>query len=89
MSWIARCDGCGTCADASPGPNVGMGPRSPKPEGSTQWWSRDREGQTLHACSAGCMGVIDGRVRCEVCGWPLADSITDGCRPGNCSQRSP
>jgi hypothetical protein len=25
--------------------------------------------------------------RCEVCGWPLADSVANGCVPGNCSMR--
>lgn len=25
--------------------------------------------------------------RCEICGWPLAASIDEGCIPGNCSYR--
>lgn len=29
----------------------------------------------------------DGIARCEVCDWPLADSIEHGCVPGNCSYR--
>ncbi len=29
----------------------------------------------------------DLRLRCDVCGWPLATNVTDGCVPGNCSQR--
>ncbi len=27
--------------------------------------------------------------RCEVCDWPLADSVKGGCVPGNCSFRAP
>ena len=26
--------------------------------------------------------------RCERCGWPLVESIDNGCVPGNCSQRA-
>lgn len=25
--------------------------------------------------------------RCQVCGWPLADTLENGCVPGNCSMR--
>lgn len=31
--------------------------------------------------------MIDNIPRCEVCGWPLAETMELGCVPGNCSQR--
>ncbi len=33
--------------------------------------------------------VLDPTHRCEVCHWPLADSVENGCVPGNCSYRGP
>jgi hypothetical protein len=29
----------------------------------------------------------DSGTRCDVCNWPLAASVAEGCVPGNCSQR--
>jgi len=31
--------------------------------------------------------MTDGTKRCEICDWPLATRIEDGCVPGNCSYR--
>lgn len=30
---------------------------------------------------------IDTEPRCAICGWPLAESVEEGCVIGNCSQR--
>lgn len=43
----------------------------------------------LDEACARAMGLKSDSGRCGVCGWPLHDSIAEGCTPGYCSQRPP
>ena len=39
--------------------------------------------------ASGRLILTEDKNRCEVCGWPLAASASEGCVPGNCSYRPP
>lgn len=53
----------------------------------TSKMSADEYKAFVYAQATGKAKERGNRTRCEGCGWPLYDSVKDGCTPGNCSQR--